>query len=238
MVASPKKEVASIPHQLLAMRNIAAFDSEHSGRSTVPTLEYLSSRKDTQHSQLDNKNYSSRSKRRCSSDQKRVSFRVDKNDNILANVVVFESPPEEASADIYWGETKLVDIYNQAKEMANDFRICRLDLLDSIKVLYGSPDTAKPKTTNDFSTNQAMEILALSPARGLEHQITSVIHKHRVNAIESVLTTQDKLKFKDPEQTATILRLRSLQVSRRDREFALKLAQGDALVAQSASELI
>ena len=232
VVATNKTKVSPLPRQHVSMRHTLTFGSEHSGRSTVPAFETTSSQK------MHPSRSTSAEHRNRHVEAKHVSFKVDENDNILANIATFESPPEEASSDIYWGETKLADIYLQAKLLAKEFRMCRSDLLDSVRILYGSPDTAKPKTTHDFSANQAMEILALSPARGLEHQVTSMIRKHRQKAIESILTTQDKLKFKDPEQMATILRLRSLQVSRCDRLFALKLAEGDALVAQSANELV
>lgn len=101
------------------------------------------------------------------------------------------------------------------------------DVVDSIHRLLGMP----PELCTNRSLEEAAEVVSASSLRGLERYATPIVRQQRKLAIRDILSIQTKAKAKYPEKVEALLRVKSVQVTKRAREYALMIARSDCTEA-------
>jgi hypothetical protein len=87
------------------------------------------------------------------------------------------------------------------------------------------------------STVDAQLLAVRSSNRGLEHRVVSMLHLHRRKVLRGVLDQQAKVAhLKCSVQRQRMIRSKSIFLSQPAQQFALVVAQADAITAQSVLE--
>jgi cysteinyl-tRNA synthetase len=185
------------------------------------------------------------SSRRHVSHKKHVHFTVVSNDdNVQVETIRYELAPAKYKSKLAWKTDEIKGFQQECRDMA-DFHKTNEDYVACIHHLFACKKSAPATSGNEADDDDdnvpqnpsvrhdttAIRMLSKSPARGLEARVAPIIRAHRQWGVTVVLATQAKLnkcKVTDREKREKMLRARSLQISKRSRVFALKLAQGDA----------
>jgi hypothetical protein len=170
--------------------------------------------------------------------RRRVRFEVDKRDNIKTHVHTYDCPADTDFSEVYTSAEELHWIRQEAFADAARYTAFYPEYVDSIEMLYKSPLRKATSRGSQLSMNEAAETHQSHPCngRGLEGQISSLIHRHRKWATFSVLKCQSYAKAGAAnacgESADIVLRQWCERVNKGPTEFALFLAQHDEKVAQ------
>jgi hypothetical protein len=143
----------------------------------------------------------------------------DDNDSVQVETFRYQLAPAKCKSRLVWTKHEIKELQEERCDTA-DFHKTKEDYVACIHHLFA-----------------AIRMLSKSPARGLEARVAPILRVHRQWGVTTILATQAKLnkgKVTDREKREKMLRARSLQISKRSRIFAFKLAQGDASEALMA----
>jgi hypothetical protein len=163
----------------------------------------------------------------------RVRFDVDANDCVVQEVFLFERHPAQCDSDMYWSTNErrefLVNARREAVELRSDRRKLAKTLENSVT------KCADDRRSDQQQIQEDMGVIFMwveSNGRGLEDAVTRVFARERRLVIKQVLEFQAFLRDSTCEsgsKRAEVLRVYSVNSTSRAREFAFKLALGDAL---------
>lgn len=161
-----------------------------------------------------------------------VRFLVDEYDRDLVEVIDYEKPPVDCCPDLYWSREEKSQFLNEARECAEDFvandpeRVLRLEIAYSASYTDGNLSACECK--KDMRT---IFKWAKSKSRGLEDAVTSIFWEERRRVVKQILEFNEYLmdSFEPGEDVDEQLRIYSEVRTQRAREFAFKMAMGDAL---------
>jgi hypothetical protein len=176
----------------------------------------------------------------------------DDNDSVQVETILYQLAPAKCKSHVVWTKHEIKEFQQECCDMADfhktneDYVACIYHLFAcqtrSAPVISGGnndddDDDNVPQNPSVRQDTAAIRMLSKSPARGLEARVAPILRVHRQWGVTTILATQAKLdkgKVTDREKREKMLRARSLQISKRSRVFALKLAQGDASEALMA----
>jgi hypothetical protein len=198
----------------LSMSSAPTTDVERSPRSVADTV----SNKSIKIVQLPNTTCAPRS----------VSFFVDELDRDLVDVIEYELPPIEQWSDLYWSQEDKNEFLQDARNYVADFTErygARVKRLEQVFTNGNLPH-------DDYQSDlQTIIKWTNSNTRGFEDSTTSYFWDKRCKDIEQILGYYDYLKEAFPSDVYIDEKLRRYSERRSQcaREFAFKLAMGDAL---------
>lgn len=136
--------------------------------------------------------------------------------------------PTEENLNKHWGAKMISEFQTQTRHLAANYRHERGDLIDAIEELYESPSETIEKDLRIIEKLADEEDL-----RGLESRIFNLIRLHRRQAIRSVVRLQKSLRNEPIELVQMLLKARSMHISRKFSDFALRIALVDAMEVES-----
>lgn len=175
--------------------------------------------------------YSSDLSTSASNSGRRVRFLTDKNDRIVKDVYSYEAIPSRMAGKCYLTHGQISLKKRAARAYCNLYSRIHPEYLASVHSLFGSPASAFGKDQGRIVDQaEALTVLAMSDARGLERHMTDIILRHQRRAIRSVVECYTELRdggLYSTNEVDEILRQQSLKFSQCTTDFALLLAQGD-----------
>jgi hypothetical protein len=159
---------------------------------------------------------------------RRVHFAMDDCGRTpLCTVHTYTVDETVCCENVYSTAHELLESYHAYKALGRRLVQTHPHVLDAIHVLYGIPSTTRTLVASADAFLQVVE-----HARGLERFVSPLPREHRRWVVRSVLHAQAMHCHVDATARATLLRLRSEQHTARSRDFAVRIAQGDAWAVQ------
>jgi hypothetical protein len=163
----------------------------------------------------------------------RVRFDVDANDCVVQEVFLFERHPAQCDSDMYWSTNErrefLVNARREAVELRSDRRKIAKTLENSVTKCADDQRTDKQRIKEEM---RVIFMWVESNGRGLENAVTRIFSRERRFVVKQILELQAILQGSACESGSKMtetLRAYSVHSTSRAREFAFKLALGDAL---------
>lgn len=195
--------------------------------------------------------------------QRRVSFDVDKNDNLNTRFNTFDRYDSVEASEVWWSKGDLKKILKREGRLVLNLKIdaskkgdasCMANALkQSINETF-KKCVDKPLTlTHDEESPAIFEIIkdedaahqpdasveketcTTTTTRGLERYIAPIMGAHREMVVKSLLITQGQLTNSDPKLREEILGSRYEHLSKIAANFAVVMGQCDAKLATSFS---
>lgn len=165
--------------------------------------------------------------------RKRVRFNTQEDDLTLPSLYYYVIPAveDEERDDVWWSSDSLDEIYYQHKAEATLQRTKR-DIKDSI--IFMMKSYKKEYTQNRKLIQEHVRASSISPFRGMESRIVSLISACRLRQRKVVLETVDECKLNGVWGTPHalhILRQRSADMSQPARQLGVLLGQADRIAA-------
>jgi hypothetical protein len=180
-------------------------------------------------------NNNNKNKQSAQQSDRRVRFCAsDANDCI-------EVPVQCFSHRLHWGPARTGRMYSECRRVVAVLATERPELVGCVERLFHATSSSTDASSSSSSSSAHCDLTANDRAalsmlaqqeelRGLEGRLYPTSKRHRQWAVRSVLARQVQLQGEeDPDRAARLLRARSMTVSRRSRELAWKLAQGDEM---------
>jgi hypothetical protein len=173
----------------------------------------------------------------------RVKFEADENQQIRVVTAEAASPSsavasKEVWGDLWWSRTELMQIWKREQSVCGFYRQSCDDYSEQVRQIFArcrSTSTADVLTMTLTSTADAQLLAFRSSNRGLEHRIVNMLHLHRQKVLRGVLDQQAKVAHLQCHvQREHMIRFKSIFLSQPAQQFALVVAQADAIAAQSA----
>jgi hypothetical protein len=160
-----------------------------------------------------------------------VSFFVDKLDRDLVDVIEYELPPIEQWSDLYWSQEDKNEFLQDARNYVADFTERYSVRVQRLEQVFTNGTNGNLSHDDYQSDLQTIIKWTNSDARGFEDSTTSYFWDKRCKDIEQILGYYDYLKETFPSGVYIDEKLRRYSERRSQcaREFAFKLAMGDAL---------
>ena len=155
-------------------------------------------------------------------------------------VMLYDGPSEEDYEHLYYGVEGIQSIQKHIKSHTREKAEQQPELVQCIEELFDTRKSLKMEKDGTVKLSEmeleAINLLNEADLRGVENKLCPVMRAHRRWAVRSVLALQDKLRGdEDPSRIQGLLRAKSSTVSRRARQYAMKLAKADLLEAQKIS---
>ena len=164
--------------------------------------------------------------RKRRSARRRVRFTDSSVSNVNAKVALIPTRGELNSEDIYYSRQELRKMWNRAKKNADRVNASQTTIVKSIDKVFESATAPQPSQ----ESFQGLSSLYDSSARGLERLISEHMTEQRKAAVKRILEVQASTK--DSEKRTSLMRMRSMLVSRKARLFAERLAFADEEAAR------
>lgn len=170
--------------------------------------------------------------KKCKDVPRGVHFFVDELDRDLVDVIEYEKPPVECYSDLYWSNEDKSDFVRTASAFVTDFREEHANRVRRLELAYRN--CAKGKTLFDSKDQSDLRTIlkwTRSKARGFEDASTDLFWDTRRRNVDAILKYHAFLLDHDDQGDKFNEKLRkfSEEKSRSTREFAFKIAMGDAL---------
>jgi hypothetical protein len=187
--------------------------------------------------------------------QRRVSFDVDKNDNLNTRFNTFDRYDRAVASDIWWSRGDLKKILKREGRLVLNLKIdaskkgdasCMANALkQSINETFKKCVDAPLALTHDEDSPAIFEFIQdegthpnelvneTTTTRGLERYIAPIMGAHREMVVKSLLITQGQLSNSDPNLRMEVLGSRYEHLSKIAANFAVVMGQCDAKLATS-----
>lgn len=177
---------------------------------------------------------------------RRVRFEVDSENRIAAKIYQYERPEDYEServspSDLYWTPQEQFESRRRAYNKGQLIRKKYPAEVEALEQLFNSCRLCDVTGNTDDDCEGTLDkqdfllihMWACSHGRGFEGSISPLIRDERRMAVGTILAHQAFLRQErvDASVTQESLRRHSLTISRRSREFAIRMALGDALAA-------
>jgi hypothetical protein len=165
--------------------------------------------------------------------KKRVHF--GNNDSFCTYPAALPAMEDAESPTLWWDKVSL-----ESRRSSDKRLVCKNSLRENPAFHESVIFLMKTYNANSHCRQKLMErvdTLRDADVRGLERCIVSVLKEMRVTSVKEILKFQRELQgesFTRPEIAATLLRRKSLKLSRAARQLAFRLAQADR---QEAKEI-
>jgi hypothetical protein len=167
--------------------------------------------------------------------KKRVHFGNDDNDSVRTEVISIPSRFLEEGEDfqaLWWDNANLAASKSESMRLAQKHSEENSAYQRSLLFLMKS-------YKKEYRNRQALlehirTIRQAGDVRGLEQSIMPVLKLYRTASSRTLLSLQEELRKKqyNPEMAATLLRQKSVQMSRGSRQLAFRLGQADHMEAK------
>lgn len=191
--------------------------------------------------------------------QRRVSFDVDKNDNLNTRFNTFDRYDSVEASEVWWSKGDLKKILKREGRLVLNLKIdaskkgdasCMANALkQSINETFKKCVDKPLVLTHDEDSPTIFEIIkdedaahnpgalvkheTTTTTRGLERYIAPIMGAHREMVVKSLLITQGQLSNSDPNLREEILGSRYEHLSKIAANFAVVMGQCDAKLATS-----
>lgn len=139
-------------------------------------------------------------------------------------------PAVEDPTALYWDQASFVERRKSDKVIMDQHSIKHSPAYHEAIVFLVKSFKSENQSREELT--ERVRIVRAADVRGFESKIVPLLKLQRMVAVHEVLKLQKKLQGIRPEMKATMLRRKSLKMSREARQLAFRLAQADRLDAK------
>ena len=173
-------------------------------------------------------------------EERRVRFATKdrRGKKIKAEVIEFEKVRTKEASDCWTSEMDMAGTLEDVRKVVHHFTKNCSRYVHTMNEVADRCElaSAEDESVSDKFDSRVIKQLAQSDARGLEHLVAPRLDNSRKMVVESVIRTQKALSKASPEKREKLLAQKYSQMSHSSKLLARTIAEGDALVEETAQK--